>query len=69
MPLREGLRRASRVAAVHTSAHAVAVRRDYLDYMASCRNEEFRFDGISVRLPDTSLLYLSLGRAVAPKAV
>jgi len=44
-------------------------RRDYLDYMASCRNDEFTFDGISVRLPETSLLYLSLGRAVAPKAV
>ena len=44
-------------------------RRDYLDYMASCRNDEFTLDGISVRLPETSLLYLSLGRAVAPKAV
>jgi hypothetical protein len=44
-------------------------RRDYLDYMASCRNDEFTFEGISVRLPETSLLYVSLRRAVAPKAV
>ena len=44
-------------------------RRDYLDYMASCRNDEFTFEGISLRLPGTSLLYVSLRRAVAPKAV
>jgi hypothetical protein len=44
-------------------------RRDYLDYMASCENDAFTFEGISVRLPETSLLYVSLGRAVAPKAV
>jgi hypothetical protein len=44
-------------------------RHDYLDYMASCRNDEFAFDGISVRLPETTLLYVSLGRAVAPKGV
>jgi hypothetical protein len=39
-------------------------RRDYLDYMASCRNDEFTFDGISVRLSETKLLYVSLRRAV-----
>jgi hypothetical protein len=44
-------------------------RRDYLDYMASCRNDEFTFDGISVRLPDTRLLYVSLRRVVARQAV
>ena len=44
-------------------------RRDYLDYMASCRNDEFTFDGISVRLPDTRLLYVSLRRAVARQVV
>jgi hypothetical protein len=43
-------------------------RRDYLDYMASCRNDEFTFDGISVRLPDTRLLYVSLRRAAARQA-
>ena len=44
-------------------------RREYLDYMASCRNDEFRFDGISVHLPETTLLYVSLRRVVAPQAV
>ena len=44
-------------------------RCDYFDYMASCRNNEFTFDGISVRLPETTLLYVSLRRAVAGQAV
>ena len=30
---------------------------------------EFTFEGISARLPETSLLYVSLRRVVAPKAV
>jgi len=44
-------------------------RRDQLDYMASCRNDEFIFDGNSVLLPETTLLYVSLRRAVAPRAL
>jgi|GEM_PF-1525634 len=44
-------------------------RRDWFDYMASCRNDEFMFGGISIRLPETTLLYVSLHRAVARKAV
>jgi hypothetical protein len=43
-------------------------RRDWLDYMASCRNDQFAFGGISTRLSETTLLYLSLRRAVAPPA-
>ena len=38
-------------------------RREYQDYMVSCRNDEFEFDGISVRLPETSLLWVSLRRS------
>jgi hypothetical protein len=41
-------------------------RHDYLDYMASCRNDQFAFDGISVRLPETTLLYVSLRRCSEP---
>ena len=44
-------------------------RREWLDYMASCRNDEFTFEGISVRLPETTRLYVSLRRAVARQAV
>ena len=44
-------------------------RRDYLDYMASCRNGEFTLECTSVRLPETSLLHVSLRRAVAPNPV
>jgi hypothetical protein len=44
-------------------------RREWFDYLASCRNEEFTFGGISVRLPETTLLYVSLRPAVVPKAV
>jgi hypothetical protein len=44
-------------------------RREWFDYMTSCRNEEFTFGGISIRLPETTLLYLSLRRVVAPRAV
>lgn len=44
-------------------------RRYWFDYMASCRNDEFTFGGISIRLPDTTLLYVSLRRAVAPQAI
>jgi len=44
-------------------------RREWLDYMASCRNDQFTFGGIVIRLPETTLLYLSLGRALAPQAV
>ena len=44
-------------------------RRDWFDYMASCRNDEFTFGGISIRLPETTRLYISLHRAVAPQAV
>src|SRR5437762_8588071 len=48
-------RRASRLAAIHSSARARwQTRRDYLDYMASCRNDEFAFDGISVRFAATT---------------
>jgi hypothetical protein len=35
-------------------------RREYQDYMVSCRNNNFVFDGVSVRLPETSLLYVTL---------
>ena len=42
--------------------------REWFDYMASCRNDEFTFGGISIRLPETTLLYVSLRRAVAPQA-
>jgi hypothetical protein len=44
-------------------------RREWFDYMASCRNDEFTFGGTSIRLPETTLLYVSLRRAVAPQAV
>jgi hypothetical protein len=44
-------------------------RREWLDYMASCRNDQFTFGGIATRLPETTLLYLSLRRGVAPQAV
>lgn len=44
-------------------------RREWFDYMASCRNDEFTFGGISIRLFETTLLYVSLRRAVAPQAV
>ena len=44
-------------------------RREWFDYMASCRNDEFTFGGISIRLPETTLLYVSLRCAVAPQAV
>ena len=43
-------------------------RREYQDYMASCHNDEFTFGGISLRLPETTLLYVSLRRAVASQA-
>ena len=43
-------------------------RRDWFDYMASCQNDEFTFGGISIRLPETTLLYVSLRRAVAPQS-
>jgi len=41
-------------------------RREWFDYIASCRNDEFTFGGISIHLPETTLLYISLRRAVAP---
>ena len=44
-------------------------RRDWFDYMASCRNDQFTSGGISIGLPETTLLYVSLRRAVAPEAV
>jgi hypothetical protein len=44
-------------------------RREWFEYMASCRNDEFTFGGISIRLPKTTLLYVSLRRAVAHEAV
>jgi hypothetical protein len=44
-------------------------RRGWFDYMASCRSELFTFGGISIRLPETTLLYVSLRRAVAAKPV
>ena len=44
-------------------------RGEWFDYMASCRNDEFTFGGISIHLPETTLLYVSLRRAVAPQAV
>jgi hypothetical protein len=44
-------------------------RREWLDYMASCRNDQFTFGGIATRLPETTLLYVSLRRAVAPQGV
>jgi hypothetical protein len=40
-------------------------RRDWFGYMASCRNDEFTFGGISIRLPETARLYVSLRRVVA----
>jgi hypothetical protein len=44
-------------------------RREWYDYMTSYRNDEFTFGGISIRLPETTLLYVSLRRAVTPQAV
>ena len=44
-------------------------RREWFDYMASCRNDEFTFGGIAIRLPETTLLYVSLRRTVALQAV
>ena len=41
-------------------------RREYLDYLLSSRNDWFAFDGISVRLPETSQIYLTLRRVVGP---
>jgi len=40
-------------------------RQQVLDYLISCRNEQFTFGGISVRFPESALLYLPLCRAVA----
>jgi hypothetical protein len=40
-------------------------RREWLDYMASCRNDEFSFGGISISLPETTLVYIPLHRAGA----
>jgi hypothetical protein len=44
-------------------------RNDWFDYMASCRNHEFTFAGISIRLPETTRLYTSLHRPVTPQSV
>jgi hypothetical protein len=44
-------------------------RREWFDYMASCRNDRFTFGGISIRLLETTLLYVSLRRTVASQAV
>ena len=38
-------------------------RREFLDDLLSCRNEQFTFSGISVRLPESALIYLPLHRA------
>jgi len=43
-------------------------RREWFDYMGSCRNDEFTFGGVSIRLPETMLLYVSLRPTVAPQA-
>jgi hypothetical protein len=42
---------------------------EWFDYMASCRNDAFTFAGISTRLPETTLLYVSVRRAVAAQAI
>ena len=69
MPLREGYERLlSWPLFAHESTRWHS-RREWLDYMASCRNDQFAFGGIATRLPETTLLYLSLRRAVAPQAV
>ena len=39
-------------------------RREFLDDLLSCRNEQFTFSGLSVRLPESPLVYLPLRRAV-----
>jgi hypothetical protein len=39
-------------------------RQQFLDYLLSCRNDQFTFSGITIRLPETSLIYLPLDRAV-----
>jgi hypothetical protein len=39
-------------------------RREFLDDLLSCRNEQFAFSGLSVRLPETSIVYLPLQRSV-----
>jgi hypothetical protein len=45
-------------------------RQDFLDDLLSCRNDQFIFPGISVRLPDSALIYLPLRRsAVATNAI
>ena len=45
-------------------------RQDFLDYFLSCRNDRFTFPGISVRLPESALIYLPLRRsAVATNAI
>ena len=38
-------------------------RQEFLDYLLSCRNEHFAFPGISVRLPESPLIYLPLRRS------
>jgi hypothetical protein len=45
-------------------------RRAFLDDLLSCRNEQFTFPGISVRLAESALIYLPLRRsAVATNAI
>ncbi len=39
-------------------------RQQFLDHLLTCRNEQFTFAGISVRFPETTLIYLPLDRAV-----
>jgi hypothetical protein len=39
-------------------------RRQFLDDLLSCRNDQFTFGGISVRLAGTEPIYLPLDRAV-----
>jgi hypothetical protein len=39
-------------------------RREFLDDLLSCRNDQFTFAGLSVRLPETPLVYLPLRRSV-----
>jgi hypothetical protein len=45
-------------------------RREFLDDLLSCRNEQFTFPGLSVRMPKSALIYVPLRRsAVATNAI
>jgi hypothetical protein len=45
-------------------------RQEFLDDLLSCRNEQFTFPGLSVRMPESASIYLPLNRSpVATNAI